>query len=101
MKRLCSAPSLPDAHILRELLEDAGIDARVLNENAQGGVGQLPVNEAYPQVWILKEADYERAREVVRSFERAPRDAGSVRCPRCGEDNPANFQLCWNCGNGL
>jgi hypothetical protein len=101
MKRLCKAASLPDAHILRALLEQAGIEAHVFNENAQSGAGQLPVSEALPEVWVAQERDLERAREVVHRFEAAPPETVTVRCGRCGEDNPGNFQLCWSCGAAL
>jgi len=101
MKRLCKAGSLPDAHILRGLLEQAGIEVHVFNENAQSGAGQLPVSEALPELWVAEERDLERAREVVRRFEAAPPETRTVRCGRCGEDNPGNFQLCWSCGASL
>lgn len=101
MKRLCKAPSLPDAHILRNVLEQSGIEARVFNENAQGGAGQLPVFEAYPEIWLENEADFERAQAVIRAFESAPRVTGSTRCTACGEESPANFQACWSCGAAL
>jgi hypothetical protein len=101
MKRLYRALSLPDAHILRGVLEQSGIEVRVFNENAQSGVGQLPVPEAYPELWLVDENDLERARALIEEFESAPRVTGSVRCPQCGEDNPANFQLCWNCRGSL
>ena len=101
MKRLCRAPSLPDAHILRGVLQQSGIEARVFNENAQSGVGQLPVPDAYPEIWLVNEHDLERAKAVIRVFESAPRVTGSVRCGACGEDSPANFQLCWNCNASL
>lgn len=101
MKRLCRAPSLPDAHILRGVLEQSGIEVHVFNENAQSGAGQLPVNEACPELWLADDKDLERARALVREFESAPRVTGSVRCPQCSEDNPANFQLCWNCNAAL
>jgi hypothetical protein len=101
MKRLCKAASLPDAHILRDLLEQAGIDAHVFNENAQSGAGELPLPEALPEVWVSRERDLERAREIVRRFESAAPETRTVRCGRCGEDNPGNFQLCWSCGAAL
>jgi hypothetical protein len=101
MKRLRRVATLPDAHILRGLLERAGIEAHVFNENAQSGVGQLPVMDAYPELWIADERDLDRAHKLLEEFDRAPREGGSVRCAACGEDNPANFQLCWNCGRGL
>jgi len=101
VKRLCKAPSLPDAHILRGLLQQSGIEAHVFNENAQSGVGQLPVSEAYPEVWLADERDFARAEELIRAFDAAPRDSGSLHCPVCREDNPGNFQLCWSCGSAL
>ncbi len=101
MRRLCKAASLPDAHILRGLLAQEGIEAHVLNENAQSGVGQLPVVEALPELWVEDEKDWERATDVVRRFEAAPRIDAALRCAACGEDNPGNFQVCWNCGAGL
>ena len=101
MKRLCKAASLPDAHILRGLLEQEGIEVHVFNENAQSGVGQLPVAEALPELWVDDEKDWQRATEVVRRFEAAPRIDATLRCAACGEDNPGNFQVCWNCGASL
>jgi hypothetical protein len=101
MKRLCRAISLPDAHILRGLLEQSGIAAHVFNENAQSGAGELPLQEALPEVWVTDERDFTRAQELIREFERAPRVTASTRCSACGEDNPANFQVCWNCGAAL
>jgi hypothetical protein len=98
MKRLCKAASLPDAHILRGVLEHEGIEVHVFNENAQSGVGQLPVAEALPELWVADENDLQRAQEVVRRFETAPRVETTVRCAGCGEDNPGNFQVCWSCG---
>jgi Putative prokaryotic signal transducing protein len=101
MKRLCKAASLPDAHILRGLLGQEGIEAHVFNENAQSGVGQLPVVEALPELWVEDERDFERAQEIVRRFESGPRIETTLRCTGCGEDNPGNFQLCWSCGAAL
>ena len=73
----------------------------MFNENAQSGVGQLPVSEAYPEVWLADERDLARAQAVIRAFDATPRDTGTVRCGACGEDNPGNFQLCWSCGAAL
>jgi len=83
-----------------DLLADRGIRARVLNANAAGAAGELPIDAAMPQVWVDDPADAARAREVIDAFSRAP--TGPTRkCPACGEDNPAAFDLCWACGAGL
>lgn len=101
MKRLCRASDLPNAHILRGLLEQSGIEVRVFNENAQSGVGQLPVSDAQPEIWLVDERDLDRAQALLQEFDSAPRVTGATACSQCGEDNPANFQLCWNCGASL
>lgn len=101
MRKIYSAASLPDAHLVRGLLGQAGIEARVFNENAQGGMGEIPFTHAYPEVWVVEESDEVRARELVRQFERPAVNLPPVRCPQCAETNPGNFQLCWNCGTAL
>lgn len=101
MLRLYSAATLPDAHLLRQLLAHAGIEAHVFNENAQSGMGEIPFTHAWPEVWIERDADMKRAREIVRSFERPPVNGADVFCSTCRERNPGNFELCWSCGAAL
>ena len=101
MVRIYSAATLPDAHFVRGLLGQAGIDARVFNENLQGGLGEIPFTHAYPEVWIVDEGDLERARDVIAQMERQAPGSASMVCPRCREGNPGHFQICWNCGKEL
>lgn len=101
MVRIYSAPTLPDAHLVRGLLGQAGIDATVFNENLQGGLGEIPFTHAYPEVWIVDERDLQRAREVIRQIERPAPSTESVICPRCREGSPGHFQVCWNCGEAF
>jgi hypothetical protein len=101
VKKLYSATSLPDAHLIRNLLDQSGIDVHVFNENAQGGVGQLPVADAYPQIWVADERDYPRAREILEGFLNMPAIRNNLHCRECDEDNPTTFQICWNCGANL
>lgn len=101
MKKLCTATNLMEAHIMLDLLAHANIPARLFNEHAQGGLGDIPFTHAYPEVWVLRENDLARGREIVRAFEKAPVDRRIVFCRACSEENPYNFQLCWHCGAGL
>ena len=101
MKKLYRAANLPEAHILRGLLAQAGIEAHVFNENAQGGLGQLPFTEAWPEVWVSEDRDLRRAREIVQAFECLPEVTACIHCPACAEENPISFQLCWSCGTSL
>ena len=101
MLKVYSAANLPDAHLLRGLLAQSGIDARVFNENAQGGMGEIPFTHAYPEVWLVNPADLARARAIIGQFECPQASAAEIRCPGCAEENPANFQVCWSCGAAL
>lgn len=101
MFRLYSAANLPEAHLLLHRLAQAGIEARVLNEHAQGGMGEIPFTHAYPEIWIMEEADEARARRIVVEFEQAPSSPDTARCASCGEMNPPAFEICWRCGRVL
>ncbi|MBL0143109.1 MAG: DUF2007 domain-containing protein [Betaproteobacteria bacterium] len=100
MKRLCNASNLPEAHILAGWLAQRGIRVRILNANASGALGELPVDAAAPQLWLEDPRQEAWAREAIEEFRRAA--AGpSRKCPACGEENPPAFELCWSCGCGL
>lgn len=101
MHRLCTAATLPEAHLLRDLLAQAGIEAMVFNEHAQGGLGELPFTHAWPEVWIASAADSEQARRIVDAHERPSPGRPDHFCPACAEPNPGHFQLCWHCGREL
>jgi hypothetical protein len=101
MQKVYAAATLPDAHLVRGLLAQAGIEARVFNENAQGGLGEIPFTHAWPEVWVVEARDAPRARELILEFERAGDGMPAIHCPQCNESNPGNFQVCWNCGAAL
>lgn len=69
-----------------------------MNEHARGALGEIPFTHAFPEIWIEREADFERARALVTQHE-SQRAAGPARrCQQCGEDNPSTFEICWRCG---
>ncbi len=101
MIKVYTAGSLQDAHILLGLLRADGIDARILNASAYGGVGEIPFDQAYPELWLVDPADLDRARVVFEAFDRPFDGTSDARCPACAEDNPASFAVCWHCGATL
>lgn len=98
MIKAYTAANLQDAHILRGLLSAQGIEARILNASAQGGLGEIPFTQAYPEIWLVDEGDLARAATLIADFERPPAHGIDVRCARCGEASPSGFAVCWNCG---
>jgi len=90
-----------DAYLVADRLNQAGIRAHVFNEHASSIVGDVPPDVAQPQVWLAREQDCERATRVLAAMEADGARGGSTRCAACGEESPANFELCWKCGASL
>jgi hypothetical protein len=101
MKRVWSGSSLHDTTHFKNLLEQAGIDCLIKNRELGGGLGDLPVLDCAPELWVLRDEDEARAaallRETVHRVERPK--APSWRCARCGELNEPQFAACFSCGS--
>jgi len=98
MYRVYQAADLTEAELLLQRLSDRGIPARVRNRFLQGALGELPLS-VRPEVCVLEERDVSAARLCVDEMEQALRSptGPDVKCGRCGEDNPSNFEVCWKC----
>jgi hypothetical protein len=99
------AVDTPQAHFLRNLLADAGIDAQVVGGTVSSSLGLPQGIESAPTV-LVHRADEVRARTLVDEFEKLnarphsdnePRPAW--KCPACGDLVDADFELFWNCQN--
>lgn len=87
--------------MLRDILALHGIRAHVFNAHMQSVMGDVPMDAALPQVWLDDDGDRERATTVLRTHRASRNRTGTVFCPRCHEENPATFELCWSCGASL
>ena len=106
MKQVYSALNEMDAHFLKGLLGEAGIEAVVEGEALEQVWGNLPLSSAsVPTVWV-QDGDVARAAPIVDEYNRrhienqergdAPRPTWT--CPRCGEKVEDQFTQCWHCG---
>ena len=101
MKRIYTAANLADAHLVRDLLQHAGIAVHIFNEYAMAALGDVPMGSACPQLWISQLHQEQHARAVIADYEQRPAQTAIKHCPSCQESNPGEFELCWNCGAGL
>lgn len=101
MKKIYIANDLIEANIVLDLLENAYIPARLFNVYAQGGAGEIPFTQTYPEVWVLRDLDFERGQKLITAYEQTPVETATCICPNCHEENPYHFQLCWQCNHGL
>ncbi|HMJ11910.1 MAG TPA: DUF2007 domain-containing protein [Polyangiaceae bacterium] len=99
MQRLYRASNLAEAHLLKDLLEEDGLGACIVNENLWPLAGELPFGSVVPEVWVVDSRDVFMARAVLRDYlerkAQAPREDRT--CNACGETSPSNFELCWRC----
>ena len=98
MKEIFVHPDLTQMAHCRSILEDAGIECFIRNEDTHDLIAGLPDLMRQPSLCVTNDADAERARELLREFESVEKDgATDWKCPQCGETVPGNFGSCWKC----
>jgi hypothetical protein len=80
----------------KNLIEAQGIGTFLKNEFAQGAVGETSAFDAWPEVWVFSNSDYEQALNIIETS--LSRDnAVEWLCKNCHEKNDPSFEVCWNC----
>lgn len=99
MKRLVQAPNIALATLWSDLLTQAGIESSVQRYFAGSIAGDIPPDQALPEVWVHDDARLAEARTLLRDLQR-PTWRHWV-CRSCGERVEGPFEQCWNCGAGM
>jgi len=97
MKRVWSGSSLPDTAHFKNVLEQHGIECVIKNRELGGGIGDLPVFDAAPELWVLDTEQAARAAALLRESVRPAAGGAPWRCAACGEENEPQFAACWSC----
>ena len=100
MVRVYRAANATEAHVIRGLLEQHDIRVRLIGEHLSSGFGELPAEVT--EVELHVPAVFEQlARQLISEYEQratSGRESGpDWICAHCGESNPADFGVCWNC----
>jgi hypothetical protein len=98
MKRVYAVYDTALLQYLHGMLADRGIRAMIRNQLLQGAAGELPVNECWPELWVLNDDDYTIARSLVEEAVKPPAAAGAPWRCICGETIDPQFTECWKCG---
>jgi hypothetical protein len=96
MKRLVAAPNLALATLWADQLSGAGIDASVQRAWASSIAGEIPVDQALPEVWVMDEDRYDEALKLLHELRNPPWRRWA--CRQCGEIVEGPFEQCWSCG---
>jgi hypothetical protein len=87
-----------EARLLAGLLEGSGVSVEVRGEGLAPLGGEIPVAETWVELWLWPQ-DLEAARQLQEELKENEEAATrTVHCPKCREENPGNFELCWSCG---
>ena len=83
----------------QSVLESNDIPTFMKNQFGTSGAGELPFVEVVPQLWVLNEADVERARKLIAELDlpggqELPQP---WECAECGTPQEAAFTHCWKC----
>ena len=96
MKRVFRAASLIQVAHARNVLLTAGIPSELRNQYLSGALGDLPMLETWPQLFV-EDADEQPALRALARAVMAPTGA-SWTCEHCGELLEPQFTSCWRCG---
>ena len=96
MRRLTQAPNLAIATLWADMLCGAGLAVTVQRAFASGIAGEIPPDQALPELWLVDEADEAQARQLLHELQ-YPRERRWA-CLGCGEVIEGPFDTCWQCG---
>ncbi len=81
---------------IRNVLINHGFDVALHNEFASSASGGLAPFDTWPEVWLLKDDDFDNAKKIIESI-----SYNSIQtvweCKKCQEENDESFDYCWKC----
>lgn len=87
------------ASLLKERLAGEGIICLLRNDELSTALGEIPFVECYPELWLVDDEIYPRARLLLDKWLAEEWDPGpDWLCPGCGERVEGQFEVCWKCG---
>ena len=99
MKIILSSPNPAEIALLREMLESANIPCFMRNEMSAGLMGEVPISESTPELWIQNDNDLVEALRIKSAWKASATVEGNDwLCPACGERAEPQFTSCWKCG---
>ena len=81
---------------IRNVLINHGFDVTLNNEFASSASGGLAPFDTWPEVWLLKDDDYDNAKKIIESISYNSIQA-AWECKKCQEENDESFDYCWKC----
>lgn len=99
MKRLVQAPNLALASLWCDMLAQAGFEVSVQRAYSGSIAGEIPPDQALPEVWVHDDSQLDEAHALLAQLRR-PAWRHWV-CRGCAEHIDGPFDQCWQCGAAM
>ena len=86
MKRVLQAPNLALATLWADMLEGAGIPACVQRAYAGGIAGEIPPDQALPEVWVKDDGQHAQANTLLHDLRHQPHHHWACRACQASSD---------------
>lgn len=96
--KVYTGASTIDAGLFNNLLEQHDIPAQMRNYHSSSVIGELPFVETHPEVYV-PQSYVAQAKRLLSELNEPRGDGVDWLCLDCKEENPASFDLCWQCGS--
>jgi len=81
---------------VKNLIEAQGISTFIKNEFSQSAAGEISAFDAWPEIWVFDDSDFQRADDLIKSMYSSNSSVDWI-CNNCAENNDPSFEICWNC----
>ena len=98
MKLVYSNENLFLVNNAKNLIDRQEIATFIKNEFSQGAVGEISAFDAWPELWISNDEDFNQAMEILKLSHSNEKGEDWI-CHNCSEENDPSFDICWNCQN--
>ena len=84
-------------HHIKNILEAKDITCLIKNDRLSSIAGEIPVGEAWPELWVVDNINEVWAKELIKESETTQIQGEKWTCENCGEEHAPQFKDCWNC----
>ena len=99
MIRLTQAPNLAIATLWADVLKGAGLPVSVQRAFNSGIAGEIPPDQALPELWLQDEHREPEALALLHDLQHPAERRWA--CPACEEIIDGPFDQCWRCGAAM
>jgi hypothetical protein len=95
--KIFTADNIVEVGLMRSLLEQHDIASELRNHHSSSLMGEVPYTSIWPELWVV-ESLVSQAENIITQTKSQVVSGPDWNCNSCNEANPANFDICWQCG---